>query len=316
MRFISIKSLLWVLVLLLAFGGLFAQSAEEIFYEEEEEDILEQDFITVHYAKKDARLAMLLSTLVPGSGQFYADKKAITTYIFPVLEIGFITGMLYFKKEGDKRTRAYEKYANHEEILYDNGQGFTVKTVRYDRARQHEVEEYLKDVNSADIYNDSYFRLDPFDCQHFYEDIGKYPHYVFGWADWYYTFAADENGNFVEPLWSPTPQADDPIWAWRGTYPYGSNVNVVNPVPFNSHENSPMRKKYIDMRFRSKDNYSRAELFRFGLVFNHLISGLDAIRVTSKKNRYSISDSGVKFNYYAMMLNENITPTFNLTWKF
>lgn len=316
MKMTRTKSLLLCLILLFAFGAIFAQSAEEIFYEEEEEEILEQDFITINYAKKDARLAMVLSTLVPGSGQFYANRKAITTYIFPVLEVGFIAGMIHFQKEGDKRTRAYEKYANQEEIIYDNGQGFQISTVRYDRDRQHQVEDFLKNVNSADIYNDTYFRLDNFNGQHFYEDIGKYPHYVFGWADWYYTFAADENGNLVEPLWSPTPQADDPTWTWRGTYPYGSNNSVINPILFDSHENSPMRKTYIDMRTRSKKDYSYSEMMRFGLAFNHIAAGLDAIRVTAKRNRYSISDSGLRFNYYAMLHNENITPSFNLSWKF
>lgn len=307
---------LGILIVSVVMGGLWAQSAEEIFYEEPVEEILDQDFITVNYAKKDARLAMIMSMLVPGAGQFYAEKKTITAYIFPVLEAGLITGMIYFKKEGDKRTRAYEKYANHEEIIYDNGHGFQITTVRYDRERQYEVEEYLKNVNSADIYNDTYFRLDRFDGQHFYEDIGKYPHYVFGWADWYYKFAADENGDFVEPMWSPTPEANDPDWIWRATYPYGANTNTSRPINFDSHENSPMRKKYIDMRFRSKEDYARAEMFRFGLVFNHIISGLDALRVTVKKNRYSISDSGIRMHYYAQVIGDQITPTFNLSWRF
>jgi hypothetical protein len=74
--------------------ALSAQGAEDWLWEEEkpEAEKLEADFIKVNYEKKDARLAMLMSMVLPGAGQFYANKSAFTTYLFPILEIGLAAG--------------------------------------------------------------------------------------------------------------------------------------------------------------------------------------------------------------------------------
>lgn len=76
----------------------------------------DDDFIKVNFAKKDARLAMLFSALLPGAGQYYADKSALSTWIFPIVEVGLIGGIIYYNVSGDKRTDDFEKYATGEII--------------------------------------------------------------------------------------------------------------------------------------------------------------------------------------------------------
>ncbi len=70
-----------------------------------------------------------------------------------------------------------------------------------------------------DIYDESYFRLDASNTQHFMKILVKYPQYVFGWMDWYYRFAADASGNPVSPSWQFDGPLDSPQTHWIGNYP-------------------------------------------------------------------------------------------------
>jgi len=262
---------------------------------------------------------MVYSMLLPGAGQYYADKSSITTYIFPALEIGIIAGIFVFQNRGDKKTDDYEHYANGELIEYTVGDS-TFSTYRYDRVRQQRVELLIMGLNASDIYESSYFRLDADNTQHFYEDIGKYPHYVFGWADWYYHFATDENGVDTAPIWYPGGYEDNPGWVWSGNYPLYNDESLgystTIPIENNSHASSAMRKKYVALRNDAKAEYAVSRGFTFGLVANHIASGLDAIRLARNANKGALSDGGLRFNYYAAMRNNALTPTLELNWKF
>ena len=55
-------------------------------------------------------------------------------------------------------------------------------------------------MNNSSFY-DEHFRLDDTNTQHFYEDIGKYPRYVFGWTDWFQIYSKNNNGEIVSPDW-------------------------------------------------------------------------------------------------------------------
>ncbi len=281
--------------------------------EDKAEEELDNDIIRLDYATKDARKAMLYSMLLPGAGQFYADKSSITTYIFPVLEAGFITGIIVYANRGKEKAKRYEKYANGELIDFELGNGTTIQTYRYDRARQARVEEILMNLPVSDIYESSYFRLDQTNTQHFYEDIAKYPHYTFGWADWYYTFATDEAGAPQTPEWFPDPANG---WIWRGNFPLWGD-NTATYINHSSQEASGMKNRYIELRNEAKAEYSASRAFSFGVAFNHILSGLDAVRLSRKVNREAIvSDTGVRFNYYATLREDRITPMLGINWSF
>ena len=320
------KTALLSLLLIFSFC-LFGQNKQETdidqwLYQTEEENIdasrdtvITNDLIKVNYNQKSAHLAMAMSMLIPGTGQFYANRTAITTYIFPILELGFIGGIVYYNKQGNDKTDKYEKYANGELVTYLTPDGTPISGYRYERGRQNQIQDILKDINTVDIYEDTYFRLDENNSQHFYEDSGKYPHYVFGWMDWYYRFAADESGNFVTPRWQFDGPNDSPHTHWTGNYPIcGQNTDIA--ISINSHEMSRMRQTYIKMRNDAKDDYGIAHLFTFGLAFNHLVSGLDAVRVTRNFNRYYISQAAPSFNFYAAMPSGNVTPMVGFKWMF
>jgi len=304
---------------------LFAQNTDDWLWGEEEEEkpaqeVKDPEFIKVNYEKKDARLAMIYSMLLPGAGQFYADKSSFTTYVFPILEVGMIAGIIMYNNRGKDKAKDYEHYANGEDIAYTLGDGQVIMTTRYDRNRQHRVESILMGLNASDIYESSYFRLEGDNTQHFYEDIGKYPHYVFGWADWYYHFATDQAGGELDPIWYPGGHEDNPGWVWQGNYPLWDDdalgYSVEIPIENYNHASSPMRKEYVKMRDKAKAEYAVARTLSFTLAGNHLLASLDAIRLARKANKNYLSDTGIRFQYYAQIRENRLTPTLGLNWMF
>lgn len=313
------------MLLMIAGSMLFAQNTDDWLWGEEEEEkpaqeVKDPEFIKVNYEKKDARLAMIYSMLLPGAGQFYADKSSFTTYVFPILEVGMIAGIIMYNNRGKDKAKDYEHYANGEDIAYTLGDGQVIMTTRYDRNRQHRVESILMGLNASDIYESSYFRLDGDNTQHFYEDIGKYPHYVFGWADWYYHFATDQAGVELDPIWYPGGHEDNPGWVWQGNYPLWDDdalgYSVEIPIENYNHASSPMRKEYVKMRDKAKAEYAVARTLSFTLAGNHLLASLDAIRLARKANKNYLSDTGIRFQYYAQIRENRLTPTLGLNWMF
>lgn len=282
------------------------------------DSLLTNDLITVNYGKKDARLAMVMSMILPGAGQFYADKSSLTTYIFPALELSFIGGMIYFNGRGNDKTDKYEKYANGETISYQTGNmADPYVGPRYNRGFQQQVQEVLRSLNPVDIYDVTYWRLDSNNSQHFYEDIGKYPQYVFGWVDWYYHFATDIEGNYVSTNinWDHVNGTDSPNMIWIGNKPlWGDNTEIT--IAADTHNASAMRKEYIKMRDDSKSDYANARIFTFALAANHIFSGLDALRLTRKVNRASITQLAPKMDIYAANHDGTLTPMLGMKWQF
>jgi hypothetical protein len=101
----------------------------------------------------------------------------------------------------------------------------------YSVERQHQVEELM--IEAARIidgdeelhffYNSDYFRLAEVGTDHFYEEIGKYHKFIFGWDDWYEKYA--EYGI----QWAFDLEG---IYEWLGNYP--TNPNCADSVHFDA----------------------------------------------------------------------------------
>ena len=162
---------------------------------------LENDIIQINYEKKSPAKAMMLSSLFPGAGQFYANRRSITTYIFPIIEIGLIAGYFINYNDGLDKEADYQDFADP----------------LYNRSHQHSAENDIIPNNMS--YYEDHFRLDDDDTQHFYEDIGKYDKYIFGWIDWFDIYARGENGEFTSPSW---------IWDGEGIDMKIAGVDTLN----------------------------------------------------------------------------------------
>lgn len=314
---------------------LLGQGIDDLIFQENKKDT-EQEIIKVNFEKKDARLAMLYSAVLPGAGQFYANPSAVITYIFPILEVAMIGGMIYYDKQGDEKTKDYEKYANGEIVThtfnYNVGgvdYSYTYTGTRYRRDYQTQVQNVL--INAFDIYDETFFRLDQSDTQHFYEDIGKYNKYIFGWADWYHRFATDPtsgDGTFImddpayEGLWVFTGSTDPQLiqnrrWYQNYTVEDFMNGDLSHPISPKSPEASPWRQEYINMRKDANKQYDYSHYFTLGLAANHIISAIDAYIMTNQVNRTAITKNDkVKMYYYTDVSNNSLTPTLALRVNF
>jgi hypothetical protein len=285
----------------------------------------DEDFFKMEYKQKSARKAMLLSTLFPGAGQIYANPKAITGYIFPVIEIGLWVGYFHFNSEGKKIESNYEKYANKEiigfydrdiTILFNDGSQINISEgdpiYRYERGRQKFVQEDLIFHANNPFYT-NHFRLDETDTQHFYEDIGKYNKYIFGWADWFDIYATNSNGNWD----APSPDTSNPVsfWKWDNNKWIGNDPQNTtseyyeNPILYiqNNGIYSDMRAEYIDMRLDAEDQYKKGNLLLVGTAVNRIVSAIDALRVTNRQNLAYLAKHDVQIKITPILVDNRIS---------
>lgn len=208
---------------------------------------------------KSPRKAFLFSLLVPGAGEFYAGarKRGIGFFLVEALSIG-----LYAAWDGKGDDIEVEFRAFADEIMEDD-------RPRWDR------DEYERWRDSAFTYGDTTHTL-PFrngeelgayqelfpgrythgevDEQQFYELIGKYHQFVFGWDD-------RTSGNFADTTYSV--DSEDREW-------------------------------YNDKRDDSNRFLKRAQYTIGVVLFNHVISAIDAARQARVHNEQIVSGSGTK----------------------
>ena len=263
---------------------------------------LDNDIIQINYEKKSLAKAMLLSSLFPGAGQFYANKRSITTYIFPLIEIGLIAGYFINYNDGLDAEDKYEDFADN----------------HYNRDYQHYAETDLinDSMNNSSFYDD-HFRLDDENTQHFYEDIGKYHKYIFGWIDWFDIYATNAAGNTVSPewLWEETTEGKN-LWI-------GNTVTNSESEYYDSNYSDPytiysgFRSEYIQMRKDAETMYDKAELYSFGIVANHILAAIDAVRLTRVHNRgYLSNTSKIEIKFAPVFVNNSFSPALMLTKRF
>lgn len=281
------KKIVIILVVIAIMLPLVAQDTED-------EEII-NDIIEVKYQQKSAGKAMLMSSIFPGAGQAYANYKSITTYIFPLIEIGLWYGMYHFQQEGEDKESAYEDYAD----------------IYYDRERQHHAEEDLITASNENPFYENHFRLDEENSQHFYEDIGKYNKYIFGWQDWFDIYCTSPQGYATNANWIWEDESAD-YKKWAGNQPINPNSEYYNDSTQQLYDNnngiySEMRAEYIDMRQEAEDYYDKADLMSFGIVFNHIISAFDALRVTKQYNFEAISQNKLKMKISPMLVDNQVS---------
>ncbi len=307
-----------ITIILIITSIFFVSFAEETENNEfgKEINTEEDDLFRIEYTKKSAAKAMLLSALFPGAGNFYANPKSITTYIFPLIEIGLWYGYIHYNKMGDDKTKDYEYYANKEVVGYYDGNPDNNNPAnliyRYNRDDQYQTEHYLIEVNPDDSYDENLFILDDHDSQEFYEDIGKHNIYLFGWNDWYNIYAVHPDGYFTNPAWIFDANT------WNGVEPANENASnyLEYQTAYDSHTGkySVYREKYVKMREDAEKLYGNAVSCSFGIVFNHILASLDALRLTRKRNvQYT---NNLKIKVAPVFVNNKLSPSIMLTKRF
>lgn len=224
---------------------------------------------------------MIASLAIPGLGQYLNKSPLWKTALFAGVEIAGIAGYISWNNKGDDITKEYENWADEHwdmnnwvngsaPLLSDiNSNGYpNVNDVRIDGSHhitiiidgRYESSDLLLDNPNAD-----YVELRDWD---FYEGIGKYDQFVAGW--------------------------DDARLSWE----------IINKKITDGDDElivmTPRKQHYIDLRNDSNVLYKNAKFAASALLFNHILSALDAMWYANKNKELSYKldvSIGTESNY-------------------
>jgi hypothetical protein len=198
--------------------------------------------------------AFILSLAVPGLGQYYYGSR-IKPFVFFGTEVA--AWILYFKwhGDGDNITDQYEEFADQNwiELRYEDYLEF---------AYEGEGGQYRDDdsISAQEITH----HLPDTKTQQYYEMIGKYNQFAWGWQD---------------------AQLDG-----QGLYDLGSSVPAITGVGVLPQ--SAMRLEYEGMRHDANNKYDNANKMLIVSLANHLISAFEAYFVTKSINGKASEQGG------------------------
>ena len=232
---------------------------------------------------------LLLSLVVPGLGQVYNKEPLWKPGIFIATEIVSITSIMYANKKADEIRMDYQKFADENwnvkdwwnftqsgpEVIENNGLYFTdnkLKAMR-DYVGTHHLTIHLKG-DLVNLFNTEFLTSDSLSIlsgyldsddlsmvkdRLYYENIGKYDQIVGGWSD-------------VSTSW---------YWEEKDV---GDSTEIVIKTQ--------MKQSYLDDRYISHLWLSFAKFSISAMMFNHVISGLEAVWANrSIKNEKSGEDA-------------------------
>ena len=232
---------------------------------------------------------LLLSLVFPGLGQVYNKEPLWKPGVFIATEIVSITSIMYANKKADEIRMDYQKFADENwnvkdwwnftqsgpEVIENNGLYFTdnkLKAMR-DYVGTHHLTIHLKG-DLVNLFNTEFLTSDSLSIlsgyldsddlsmvkdRHYYENIGKYDQFVGGWSD-------------VSTSW---------YWEEKDV---GDSTEIVIKTP--------MKQSYLDDRYKSNQWLSFAKFSISAMMFNHVISGLEAVWANrSIKNEKSGEDA-------------------------
>ncbi|MHB8579713.1 MAG: hypothetical protein ACYDA4_07610 [Ignavibacteriaceae bacterium] len=159
--------------------------------------------------KKSRLLAGVLSAVLPGAGEFYAESYLKAGILFTV-EVAAIATALIYNRKGDNQTNSFQNYANQDwsiakyaawtlQHVNDINAGATIDPKNY-KIFGNNVDwtqlgattnwsQYNGLINRSELnrletdLGDGYsHQLPAFGEQQYYELIGKYPQYSHGWS--------------------------------------------------------------------------------------------------------------------------------------
>lgn len=255
---------------------------------------------------KSSRKAFFLSLIFPGLGEAYVGSKR--GFVF--LGVEGLAWWMYLtnNREGKDIEDEYKKFADRYWTYYveDPGNpGTPVYTERYTYwewlKQEYKIPDNIGPENFAQIKDlieektktggyESYHNLPSTNTQQYYEMIGKYPQFLYGWED-----IVDHNPSLVDNEGNPT-------------FNYTENRQGIN---------SPLRMKYVSMRGDSNDKLNAAQRGIYIMMVNRIFSAIDAARLAYHYNKRIESDlSMVRVRIVQKHIIDNDVPMIMVSKKF
>jgi hypothetical protein len=228
-----------------------------------------------HSNLKSPLMGGMLSLLVPGAGEFYSDRY-VKSGIFFALEVAVVTTAIVYNSKGNKKTDEFQNYADQHWSAVDYALWINQNGAAYDspgtlspsiainpntslpswqRVNFGEINAW----ESASHTTGFSHQLPPHGDQQYYELIGKYSQFKYGWD----TYVGKD-----------------------GTR-YGDDGYDVNYIP-------QQVKDYASNRGKANDYYYTAEIATALIVANHVLSALDGVWSSANYNREITSEMGLR----------------------
>jgi hypothetical protein len=137
--------------------------------------------------RKGGYLPVILSLIVPGSGEIYMGYYKRGAALVAMDAVGWI-GFAVYRSKGLDTRKEYEKYAD-DHWSVDNwlnyhpaGPYYTIGDLEADGSSGN-WKNYLNGNVTDDFFYMPFISRDE-DKQHYYENLGKYNWFISGWDDW------------------------------------------------------------------------------------------------------------------------------------
>jgi hypothetical protein len=233
-------------------------------------EMVEQDDSLVVYPARP----MLYSLILPGVGQWYNKSPAWKIGLFAGIEAASIFSGLQWRKKAEDIRLKYEIFADQNWDL-ETWVSNTLNTPLGNYPDVHIngthklilvltgslAEQYGNYVPSDSLENNAHWvytgEVNVLRDRDFYENIGKYDQFVGGWIDCY------DPSNIQ--LWFEVEKD------------VGDSTEIII--------STPNKEDYVDQRARSNDYLNIAKFAVSAVMFNHVISALEAVWSTQIRNR-------------------------------
>ena len=237
-------------------------------------EIVEQEDSLVVYPARP----MLYSLILPGVGQWYNKSPAWKIGLFAGIEVASIFSGLQWRKKAEDIRLQYEIFADQNWDL-ETWVFNTLNTPIGNYADVHIngthkiilvlsgslAEQYGNYVSSDSLENNAHWvytgEVNVLRDRDFYENIGKYDQFVGGWTDCY----DPSDIQYTFPQWFEVEKD------------VGDSTEIII--------STPNKQDYVGQRARSNDYLNMAKYAVSAVMFNHVISALEAVWSTQIRNR-------------------------------
>lgn len=221
---------------------------------------------------------LIMSLVIPGSGQYYNKSPLWKTASFLGIEIGSIFAWNHFKEKANLLRTEYQNYADmnwsigtwvenrfnppsriYSEMAWTNFpalikiHGTHELTLVLSGTLKEQFGEFVSS-DSLETHPDwvDSGEISVVTDRHFYENIGKYDQFVGGWSD-------------VQDA-----------WYWEEKQLEDSTEIVIK---------TPYKEDYLGQRVNSNQALTMVKYSITTLLFNHVLSGFEAVLTSQKQSR-------------------------------
>ncbi len=251
--------------------------------------------------------AFFLSLLLPGLGEFYTGHRIRGAVFLAIEGTAWTTWGVYRGKGKDWDDRyiafqaqhwSFERYDAYRHAVWDR---VGEESNLWDPVRplERRQQDSLTVLVGSHHYDDCCGQPMPSDDDR-YEIIGKYYRFSYGWDDVAIAYSGgvpvrDSTHLLENEFPSPLPN-ENGVWGlhkedWKTVYgkslvtPVWNDSTGAYEVPFLDLVYSANREEYTRMRQKAHDAYSTVSKMTTVILFNHVISAIDAARMAKHANQ-------------------------------